>query len=122
MLIFTLVIILFAILIFLVWFFYLNIYEVKFNYDFDPNSVFISTRYLIECKGVNLLGKEIGFRNLGCQYKIESGSEIIDKIEIKNQNRIEFILHNKGTVKIILNSKYALNPSQLILQCKGTDR
>lgn len=122
MLVFTFIVLLLSVLIFLVWFFYLNIYEVKFNYNFDPSDVLIDESYRIECKGVNLLGIEIGFRNLECKYKIESGSEIIKQLEIRNNNNFEFVPLHTGTVKLLLNSKYALNPSQMILQCKENDR
>lgn len=122
MLAIAIILLLFIGVLFLIWFFYLNIYEVKFYYDFDPENVQLNKPNSIECKGINLLGKEIGFRNLESRYQIESGSEIIEKLHVSSQNNFKFVFHQKGTVKLLLSSRYSLNPSRLILQCRGSGK
>ena len=122
MLVIAIILLLFVGVLFLIWFFYLNIYEVKFYYDFDPENVEINKTHLIKCKGINLLGKQIGFRNLEISVQIEAGSEIIEKLHVSSLNNFKFIFHQKGTVKLLLSSRYSLNPSRLILQCRGSGK
>lgn len=118
MLVYFLILLSVTVIFFLVWFFYLNIYEVKFKYNFDPNDIQIGVHYIIQCKGINLLGKEIGFRDLECSYQIDAGSEIIEFAKIHNRNNFEIVFTQKGIVKLLLSSKYSLNPSLIFLQCK----
>lgn len=113
-----LLLVFFSFMVFLLWFFYLNIYEVRFRYNFDPSNILVNKKYLIECKGINLLGKEIGYRDLKCEYIIQSDNSIINRIESKNRNNFEFTTSKEGTVELLLKSKYSLNPSLLLLQSK----
>ena len=103
----------------LIWHFIFSIYEVKYVYKFDPSSLKVGEEYHVECIGLNSLGWEINYRDLHFEYKILAGKELIDQLNKLKRNilRIRFI--KNGEVKIQLNSKYALNPTILILNTKS---
>lgn len=104
---------------FIIWFFFLSIYEVRFVYDFNPKDLIINSEYRIKCEGVNLLGGKIDWRDLGFTFDVKDGKDIIS-YHFNSPNQYSFKITGKGNGVIELNSKFALNPT--IISVRAMDQ
>ena len=94
---------------FLIWHFFLSIYEVKY---FSPSKILIvDTEYKIKCVGLNALGWKITFRNLDCRFVLENDEKKIEFLASDQQNQALFLTKIIGDVIIYADSKYSLNPT-----------
>lgn len=96
---------------FLIWHFFLSIYEVKY---YPPSEILvINTEYKIQSVGVNALGWEIKFRNLECNFVIDKEENKIEFLKSDYQNQALFLTKSAGEITIYADSKYSLNPTPL---------
>jgi hypothetical protein len=108
-------IILFAIVLvvsFSGWHLLLSIYEVKFNFSDKENNLIRNSEYSIKCVGLNSLGWEIRYRDLECSYQFEEGQDLVEILSTEDSNHLIFKTKGKGSLTILANSKYALNPTK----------
>jgi len=97
---------------FLIWHFFLSIYEVKYLYEFPGDKLRLNSEYYIECVGLNSLGWEIKYRDLENKFEIQNGVELIELLNSKLKNQFLFIPKRTGNFTLIASSKYSLNPTQ----------
>jgi hypothetical protein len=74
--------------------------------------------YKLECVAVNSLGWDLKFRDCKLSCKIEKGEGMMDILPNSENNILYFSLTGKGEIRILLNSKYSLNPTIISLNSR----
>lgn len=101
-----------SIITFLIWYFFFNIYEVKFTAIPEGKNIKSNSELKIKYNGINSFGRKLTFRKISVDYKIIEGKELIEKIDSSYRNQISFFTKSKnGIITIQFDSRYSLNPS-----------
>ena len=98
---------------FIGWHFFLSIYEVKFELSAAQSDIYSNSEYSIKCVGLNSLGQEIRFRDLECNFHLNEGEELVQILSTEDSNHFMFEALKAGSISILANSKYALNPTKI---------
>lgn len=105
------------IILFLSWFYIFNVYEVKII-----ETQVSSLNYTVEIIPVNSLGIQAPFRNLQYSYKVEEGSESVEKIIDSGNGIINIYLNaNPGKVKLRIETNKTQNFSLIEIPSNKTE-
>lgn len=108
----------FVFVLFTIWYFFLNIYEVKIETqksNLDPDE------YRIKISPINSVGQKIDFRNVNYKVNILEGKEFIRNIK-EERNIILIRLVENGRVKLSINTEYSLFESIIEIPTKSEER
>ncbi len=100
------------VILFFCWHFLFSIYEVKFKHNFPDKRLLVDNSYEIKCIGLNSIGWEITYRNLDCNFIVQSGSDLIKINNSKDANQFNFKTLATGELVIEVNSHYSFNPTR----------
>lgn len=115
-LIISLVLLFLAMGVIFVWFYLLNIYEVKISVNPKTLNQDINSRMEIEAIPLNSFGTRARLRNITANYEILSGENLI-RIEKKTENLI--IVYSKGNVgnaEILITPSIGMFPSRIEIE------
>ena len=111
-------IIVFFLMSFIVWHFFISIYEVKYHVKFPSDHLTLNSDYYIQFVGLNSLGWEISFRDLEINIKLENEDKVIEILDSKRKNIFRFRTKRIGDFTFLASSKYSLNPTRFAFTVK----
>lgn len=108
---FTLILVLSLTVLYIVYYFIFNIYEVELSVDPIELKTDNNSTAKISIKPINSLGKEVPYRKVNSEIKFISGIDLVTIIS--NEDRIIILKakNKKGLVKIEIDSKFSLLPN-----------
>lgn len=115
--------VIFAIGLVLVWYFYFSIYEIKIVVQ--PKRLTINSQEVSQIKIIplNLLGKSVPFRKVPFTYSIIQNKKLVTISKSRTGNNLLTVSskNNTGVVKIEITSQYSLFPNIISLGIIGGD-
>ncbi|MCK5085997.1 MAG: hypothetical protein KAQ90_00690 [Melioribacteraceae bacterium] len=102
------------------WFFFINIYEIKLTSSAAELSLNDLRIIEIQIIPLNSFGDKAWFRTVNGNFKIEKGIELIETLtSLEDTDKIKFKTKNKaGQVVISASSSYGLFITQLSVELK----
>jgi len=96
--------------IYIVWYFFFNIYEVSFFIEPKKEKYHAGEQLLITLYPLNSFGKLIKKREVAIEFEILDGDSLLET-EIIDKNKLKIKFLSNGNVKIRCDSKYSLKPT-----------
>ena len=111
------VLVLLFVISFLIWHFFLSIYEVKYKSIPDTLNVKCNSEIRIKIIGINSFGWELPFRKIKSKVEVLKGSDLIELSEEKNKIIIK-TLSEEGEVLIKIKPELALSATEFLFLVK----
>ena len=97
-----------------VWYFFFNIYEVKYKINFIKNLSGSERLYEAESIPLNLFGSKVPIRTLDFDFEIVEGKSLIEIQEREKKCELYFTSSkSSGKIVLILKTKLSLFPQKM---------
>ncbi len=101
-----------------IWYFFLNIYEVKVRIEKTPGEL---EDYAIKILPLNSFGREINFRTVNYSLNIIEGQDFVKEI-IKGKNSFRVTLKEHNKIKLLVQTEYSLFDSIIEIPTKSEEK
>lgn len=129
--IFIISILVFLTLVYALWYYVFNIYEVryeinqieKFDDDEKVNEIVNEKLYEVKNIPINLMGKKVPLRKLDFDFEIIEGASLVEILPRENKEELFFRSFNKsGEVIFIFKNKLSLFPQIVEFELKENEQ